>query len=149
MRIPSRWLLTAAGVCALAASAGVAYQRGTAPSGRPAFQPMPTAEVPAEMQAVQKRVQRMMVFVDAESGEMRPAEPGEHAALTGANARASANAFTEPAAIQGPNGMWAIAPGTAQLDFSVAVVESDGSIAYRCQNPAHRHPANKGGSHVR
>ena len=144
-----RWtkpkLIAAGLVCAMATGVSVAYQQ-TKISPAPRVE-MVDASAPAGIRAIERRIQGSMVFIDPVTGEMRAPEAGEHAQLAGASGAARVAAVLEPQAIAGPNETHAIAPETMRMEFLAVERSADGTLSYRCQNPAHKHV--KGKNHAR
>ena len=133
-------------VCAMAAAVSLAFQQKKV--SPPPKVEMVAARAPAAIQAIERRLEGSIVFVDPVTGEMRAPESGELAELTGASGVARiAAAPPEPQAIAGPNGMFSIAPETMRTEFMTVIRNADGTLTYQCQNPVHRRLS--GGNHAR
>ena len=138
-----RWMFGVAvvGLLALASIAPAGAEEPKPKKDAPAVQDvLPKMEV-SDMQGLAPQAEAMKAFKDPVTGKLRAPEPGE-AVVAGAPARA-----TVPAAqVALPGGAIALPLDLSQMEFMTAVQQPDGTVSYRCANPAHDHaPAQKGG----
>ena len=92
---------------------------------------LPKVNVPEEIMNLQQQLQKVMVFIDPVTGEMRGPE-GEHQALVGLQKvpTAAPNGVTAEAPIDLPEGGFALKLDPSTIDFMTATTDPDGSISY-------------------
>jgi hypothetical protein len=138
-----RWISVFAvvGLLALASIAPAGAEEPKPKKDAPAVQDvLPKMEV-SDMQGLAPQAEAMKAFKDPVTGKLRAPEPGEFVA--GAQTRTAAPAAKVVAL---PAGAIALPLDLSQMEFMTAVREADGSVSYRCADPAHKHaPAQKGG----
>ena len=94
---------------------------------------LPKVTAPAEVLRIQEQLQKAVVFVDSETGELRMPQEGEHQALTGAGQRRIAAAATAPITL--PSGGAALRFDASKLQFTVVTKNRDGSISHSHRTP--------------
>lgn len=134
-----KWRWTLAFGCALCASAIMVF--GGLPAVADDVEPPSELAEDTPASDIPVSVGGMTVWIDAETGQLRQPTAEEAAALSAAMHemfRAPAAAAAAPAAgFALDGGGVGIDLGLSQLDFSVATVEADGTVAFKCLDSGH------------